>query len=172
MLNTGRGMEVEAICEHGTVTSLNDGETWEIRERRGIHSIDPQFREKMSMSQLDRNPEPLAYEPRSSSLQCVEDLCRSLDTKTNPRGGYAGSIALQNMHLLVGFAGSFAQGGAKVKLPLVDHGGWRLHIGDEILLAPDRRLPSFERRESFADDATDDDLAEAAGVLATADARL
>ena len=100
----------------GTVTALNDGETWELRERRGIHSIDPAFREKMGkkaahptthsaclsrhaklchhavglprrtqddlsssdasvvllsagMSQLDRNPEPLAYEPRSSSLQ-------------------------------------------------------------------------------------------------------
>jgi hypothetical protein len=31
----------------GTVTALNDGETWELRERRGIHSIDPAFREKM-----------------------------------------------------------------------------------------------------------------------------
>ena len=165
-------MEVEAICEHGTVTSLNDGETWEIRERRGIHSIDPQFRAKMGMSQLDRNPEPLAYEPRSSSLQCVEDLCRSLDTGVDPRGGHAGSVALQNMHLIFGFVESFAQGGAKVKLPLDNHSGWRLHIGDEILLAPDRRLPSFERRASFADDATDDDLAEAAGVLATAEARL
>ena len=60
MLNTGRGMEVEAICEHGTVTGLNDGETWEVRERRGIHSVDPQFREKMGMSQLDRSPDLLA----------------------------------------------------------------------------------------------------------------
>ena len=56
MLNTGRGMEVEAICERGTVSGLNDGETWELREPRGIHNIDPKFREKMSMSQLDRNP--------------------------------------------------------------------------------------------------------------------
>ena len=50
-------------------------------------------------------------------------------------------------------------------------GGWQLHIGDETLLATDRRLPSFERRESLgeADNATEDELAEAAGVLATAE---
>ena len=36
MLNSGRGMEVEAICERGTVTGLNDGETWELREPRGV----------------------------------------------------------------------------------------------------------------------------------------
>ena len=42
----------------------------------------------MGMSQLDRNPEPMPYmyEPRSSSLQCVEDLVNSLDTG-EPRGG-------------------------------------------------------------------------------------
>ena len=165
-------MEVEAICEHGTVTGLNDGETWEVRERRGIRSVDPQFREKMGMSQLDRSPDLLEYEPRSSSLQCVEDLCRSLDTGKDPRGGSAGSVALQNMHLIFGFVESFAKGGAKLTLPLEDHSGWRLQVGDDILLAPGRRLPSFQRRESFADGATDEDLQEAAGVLATAEAKL
>ena len=45
------------------------------------------------------------------------------------------------------------------------------------LLDPDRRLPSFTRdmalerqgRDGSADDATDEELAEAAGVLATAE---
>lgn len=55
-------------------------------------------------------------------------------------------------------------------MPLVDHGDWRLCIGDDILLAPDRRLPSFARREAnaAADNATEEQLAEAAGVLAVA----
>ena len=87
------------------------------------------------------------YDPRSSSLQCVEDLCQSLDTGTDPRGGNAGSVSLQNMHLIFGFVESYAKGGAKVQLPLVNHDGWRQCIGDEILLDPDRRYPSFERRE-------------------------
>lgn len=42
---------------------------------------------------------------------------------------------------------------------------------DETLLAADRRLPAFERRETNAeaDNATEEQLAEAAGVLATAE---
>ena len=51
------------------------------------------------------------------------------------------------------------------------HGGWALKIGDDILLASDRRLPSFERRaaNAEADAATEEELAAAAGVLATAE---
>ena len=41
--------------------------SWELREPRGINSIDPAFREKMAMSQLDRNPTPLHYEPRCAT---------------------------------------------------------------------------------------------------------
>ena len=53
---------------------------------------------------------------------------------------------------------------------MVDHGGWRLEIGDEILLATDRRLPAFERREIAADDATEEELAVAAGAGVLAEA--
>ena len=35
MLNSGLGMEVEAICERGHIKSLNNGETWSLREPRG-----------------------------------------------------------------------------------------------------------------------------------------
>jgi hypothetical protein len=126
----------------------------------------------MGMSQLDRNPEPLPYKPRSSSLQCVEDLVNSLDTGEPPRGGKHGKVPRDNMELIYGFVESFARGGDKVHFPLVDHGRWRFSIGDETLLAPDRRLPSFERRvaNAEADAATDEQLAEAAGALVTAEA--
>ena len=52
-------------------------------------------------------------------------------------------------------------------MPLTEHSNWRLCVGDDILLAADRRLPSFERRETLAavDNATEDQLAEAAGVI-------
>jgi hypothetical protein len=39
MLNSGRGMEVEAVCERGVITSLNNGETWQLREPRGIEKL-------------------------------------------------------------------------------------------------------------------------------------
>ena len=35
MMNSGLGMEVEAICERGHIKSLNNGETWTLREPRG-----------------------------------------------------------------------------------------------------------------------------------------
>lgn len=35
MLNSGLGMEVEAICERGHIKSMNNGETWSLREPRG-----------------------------------------------------------------------------------------------------------------------------------------
>lgn len=46
MLNSGRGFEIEAICERGIVTAWNDGETWRLREPRGIHQLDESQRKR------------------------------------------------------------------------------------------------------------------------------
>jgi predicted dehydrogenase len=46
MLNSGRGTEFEAICERGIVSAWNDGETWRLREPRGIHQLDESQRER------------------------------------------------------------------------------------------------------------------------------
>jgi hypothetical protein len=46
MLNSGRGFEIEAICERGIVTAWNDGETWRLREPRGIHQLDESQRQR------------------------------------------------------------------------------------------------------------------------------
>lgn len=45
-------MEVEAVCERGIVTSLNNGETWQLREPRGIERMDEAgaSRDKIEMS--------------------------------------------------------------------------------------------------------------------------
>ena len=52
----------------GTVTALNDGETWELRERRGIHSIDPAFREKMGKKAA--HPQRVPLETRETLPSC------------------------------------------------------------------------------------------------------
>ena len=116
------------------------------------------------------------YEYKSSSLCCVEDLVRSLDTGESPRGGTYGAVPRANMELTFAFVESYVQGGAPITLPLRDHGGYRL--AREGLLAPDRRLPKFERTEQeIADiaragalDLLPSRVKEA--VTATADARL
>jgi predicted dehydrogenase len=114
-LNSGRGLEVEAVCEHGTVTALNNDEDWEVRE-----PIDTDDRGR---NKLGPGPFP-DFERRSSTLNLVKDLVHALDTGEPTRGGI--HLAHTNMELIYGFVESHIQGGARVDLPLA-HRTRRLH---------------------------------------------
>ena len=100
-------------------------ETWRLREPRGIHQLDADQRSQWTGSQFDQSPN-LEYEPGSPTLACVNDLCDALDHGVNPRGGEHGSVPLGNSELMFGLIESHAHGGAKIALPLTDHGNWRL----------------------------------------------
>lgn len=106
-MNTTRGLEVEAICENGTITGFNDGIDFLIRKKVPIDASN-----RLSLEVVDR----LEVEPESSTLKLIEDLVHSLDTgepsRCGPRVAYAG------MELIFGFIESHRQNGARVTMPV------------------------------------------------------
>jgi predicted dehydrogenase len=106
-LFTARGLEVEAICEKGTVTALNDGIQLSVRKRIPIDDAG-----HLSLEQV----ELLEIEPQSSTLGLIEDLVHALDTGEPTRGGP--EVCYTNMELIFAFIESHRQGGARVHLPI------------------------------------------------------
>lgn len=106
-MNTARGLEVEAICENGTITALNDGIEFLVRKKIAIDNSG-----RLSLETVDR----LEIEPQSSTLKLIEDLVHSLDTgeptRCGPRVAYAG------MELIFGFIESHRKNGARVQMPV------------------------------------------------------
>src|SRR5262249_47604771 len=106
---TNRDSEYEAICERGTLTSLNNGLDWQRRRRA---PIDPQGRTGLL---VDDFPMPA---PASRTLRLIEDLVHALDTGAPPRGG--GRVGYASTELIFAFIESHRRGGARVTLPLQD----------------------------------------------------
>ncbi|MBT4978292.1 MAG: Gfo/Idh/MocA family oxidoreductase [Gemmatimonadetes bacterium] len=106
-LNSGRGLEVEAICADGTVTALGNGAEWHLRAPVGN---DHRGRNVLGLVDFP------AFEHRASTLCLIEDLVRVLDTGEEPRGGV--EIARANTELIFAFIESHQRGGARVALPL------------------------------------------------------
>ena len=106
-LNSGRGMEVEAVCEKGVVTALGNDKEWQLRA--------PAVRDHRGRNVLGVVEFP-SFEHRASTLCLIEDLVHSLDTGEPPRGGAA--LARANTELIFAFVESHQRGGARVELPL------------------------------------------------------
>ena len=102
-LNSGRGLEVEAVCEKGVVTALGNDREWQLRA--------PAARDHRGRNKLGLVEFP-AFEDRASTLCLVEDLVRSLDTGEPPRGG--AELARANTELIFAFVESHQRGGARV----------------------------------------------------------
>ncbi|MDP6353483.1 MAG: Gfo/Idh/MocA family oxidoreductase [Planctomycetota bacterium] len=109
-LLTSRSSDYEAICEQGTVTARNNGQTWELYKNAPMD--DSARRTGLFQEAL---PEIERY---SSTLTLVEDLVHALDTGEPTRGGI--KVAQANMELIFAFIESHRRGGAKVKLPVED----------------------------------------------------
>lgn len=106
-LNSGRGMEVEAVCEKGVVTALGNDKEWQLRA--------PAVRDHRGRNVLGLVEFP-SFEHRASTLCLIEDLVHSLDTGEPPRGG--AELARANTELIFAFVESHQRGGARVELPL------------------------------------------------------
>ena len=167
MLNSGLGMEVEAICERGHIKSLNNGETWTLREPRGqvLDRLDGKSsaalanaeernsklaagdrnQTKVVQGQWDFSPD-ITFETKSSTVVSVEDLCNSLDTGENPRGGEHGAVARGNIDLIFGFVESHVRGGKQIELPLKNHGHYRLDRITDTAYGYGN-VPKFERTQ-------------------------
>ncbi len=106
-LNSGRGMEVEAIGDRGVVTGMRNGIEWHVREQGA--------EDHRGRPQLVPREFP-DFEPASSTVRLIEDLVRSLDTGEPPRGGVR--TARANTELIFAFVESHVRGGARMELPL------------------------------------------------------
>jgi predicted dehydrogenase len=104
---TPRGLEVEAICENGTITALNDGIEFLVRKKIPIDGST-----RLSLENVDL----FEVEPQSSTLRLIEDLVHALDTGEATRGGPRLSYAGQE--LIFGFLESHRANGARVTMPV------------------------------------------------------
>lgn len=126
-MNSGRGLEVEAIGKKGSVTAFGNGLEWRVREEkeadhrgRGVwHDVGA-----------------LEVEKHSSTLRLIEDLVRALDTGEPTRCGVR--LARANQELIFAFVESHVRGGARVEIPL---GESRYYLKRK----PRARQPKFER---------------------------
>jgi predicted dehydrogenase len=100
-LLTARGSEYEAVCEGGTLASLNNGLEWQFRRGDGLTYVEEPFPE---------------FERRSPTVRLIEDLVQALDTGNPTRGG--DRVARANTELIFGFIESHLRGGERVPLPL------------------------------------------------------
>ena len=108
-LNSGRGMEVEAVGDAGTVTSLQNGEDWQVRE---VVARDHRGRNVLGWGEFPK------VEQESSTVRLIEDLVHALDTGEPTRCGVR--LARANQELIFAFVESHYKGGARVDLPLKD----------------------------------------------------
>ncbi len=106
-LNSGRGLEVEAVGEHGVVTALGNGAEWQVRKPGGR---DHRGRRVLAPGEFP------PFDPASSTVRLIEDLVHALDTGEPPRGGVR--LARTNTELIFAFVESHLRGGARVGLPL------------------------------------------------------
>ncbi|MGI8423319.1 MAG: Gfo/Idh/MocA family protein [Chloroflexota bacterium] len=102
-----RRNENEAICERGTVTTHDDGVSFQLQRLRG-DGRDRRF---------ETAPFP-RFQRASSTLRLIEDLVHALDTGEPTRGGVR--LAKANLEVILAFIESHRRGGARVSLPLSD----------------------------------------------------
>lgn len=109
-LQTARGHEHEAVCEGGTVSSLNNGREWRVRKKGALDT------EGKRLGLVEG--EFPGYEPASSTLRLIEDLVAVLDSGQPGRGG--AQVAYASTELVFAFIESHRRGGARVETPLRD----------------------------------------------------
>lgn len=106
-LNSGRGLEVEAVGHAGVVTAFQNGSDWQVRE---VVDKDYRGRNVLGVGEFPK------YEETSSTVKLIEDLVQALDTGNPTRCGV--KLARANQELIFGFIESHQKGGARVDLPL------------------------------------------------------
>lgn len=108
-LNSGRGLEVEAVGKTGVVTGFQNGAEWQVRE---TVDADHRGRNVLGMGEFP------SFEKTSSTLNLIEDLVQALDTGEPTRCGVR--LARANQELIFAFIESHQRNGAWVDLPLRD----------------------------------------------------
>ena len=109
-LNTGRGAEVEAIGDAGTVAGLLNGLDWQLRV---AGDKDQRGRDVLTFREFPK------VKPKSPTVCCIEDLVHALDTGESTRGGVR--VARAGHELILAFVESHQRGGSRVDLPLSEN---------------------------------------------------
>ena len=108
-LNSGRGLEAEAVGDAGVVTAFQNGGDWQVRE---VVDKDDRGRNVLGIGEFPVAP------LSSSTVHLIEDLVHALDTGEPTRCGVR--LAHANQELIFAFVESHQRGGARVDLPLKD----------------------------------------------------
>lgn len=106
-LNSGRGLEVEAIGSEGCVTAMGTDQAFEVRE---VGDKDYRGRGVWVKGAFP------AFERRSSTLRLIEDLVEALDTGGETRCGVR--LARANQEMIFAFVESDRGGGKRVEVPI------------------------------------------------------
>ena len=106
-LNSGRGLEVEAIGEKGAVTALGTDREWRIREEG-----EKDYRGRSVWVDGEFPP----VERGSSTLRLIEDLVDGLESGEATRCDVR--LARANQELIFAFVESHVRGGQRIELPL------------------------------------------------------
>lgn len=106
-LDSGRGLELEAVCEAGTVTAVGSDHDWTVRESGGLNYRGQPMLVPGTFPQFKRS---------SGTVNLILDLVNALDTGEPPRGGARHSYA--NTELIFAMLESYLAGGTHIALPL------------------------------------------------------
>lgn len=99
----GSAYEFEVDCSEGTVRSLNNGLSFQLRKRGG------QFNEI-----LDAEFPP--FEQKSGTVGCIEDIVEAIDTGRETKGNIR--LARISTEITFGIVESQRQKGARVRMPM------------------------------------------------------
>lgn len=126
-LDTGRGVEFEAVGDKGTVTAERNGAEFRLRvhvtgdDKGGAGFVEVPFPK---------------FDAASPTLRLIEDLVVSLDTGNPPRGGVHSAYA--STEIIFAFIESSRRNGQKVNIPLEES-----HV--KILDPAQHKTPRYER---------------------------
>ncbi len=107
----GTAYEFEVNCSEGTVRSLNNGLGFQLRKRQGQFDeiLDAQFP---------------AFERKSGTVGCIEDIVDAIDTDTETQGNIR--LAHRSTEMVCAIVDSQRQQGKRVPMPLENRG---LYLG-------------------------------------------
>lgn len=107
LLDSGRPFEVEAVCERGVITVLDNDNEWLVREEHdsNLHN--------RPVLQLGNFP---VFRRSSPAVNLILDLVQSIETGQPTRGGVR--IAHRNTELIFACLESHLNRGASITLPL------------------------------------------------------
>ena len=127
LLNSERGFEIDAVCEHDVLTALRNCKEWRLRE---VSGSDSRGRDVLTEGSFP------AFDPADATHLLVDDLADALDGSHPSRGGV--QVARAGIELIFALIESHQRGGVRVEVPLA---GSRYRLQRQIVPRQPRYVP-------------------------------